>query len=97
MSRVVIRVALDAYDLPYRDKASWAMQLASAADDAAPSLFRVESYAITDTLVHIRMRSDEHVRRLRKRLKDDDAIRRLRTRLADLGGRAEFEIEDETA
>ncbi|MES1197123.1 MAG: hypothetical protein ABUL55_00730 [Pseudomonadota bacterium] len=95
MSRVVIRVALDPSHWRANDKAAWAMHLALAAEMADPSLLAIEGYEITDTLVHIRMRSDEHVKALRKRLRDDDSIKRLRARLADLGGRPDFEIEDE--
>ncbi|MES1158643.1 MAG: hypothetical protein ABUL42_01995 [Terricaulis silvestris] len=95
MSRFVIRVALDPKYWGRNDKAWWASKLASAAEAAAPDLMQVETYEITDTLVNIRMRSDEQMKRLRKRLRDDDAVMRLRARLADLGGRADFEIEDD--
>ncbi|HVY86745.1 MAG TPA: hypothetical protein VG943_16555, partial [Caulobacterales bacterium] len=75
-TRVVIRVALDPLHWRAENKAGWAMQLAAAAEAGAPHLLEIESYEITDTLVHIRMRSDAHVRALRRRLRDDDAIKR---------------------
>lgn len=92
-SNVIIRLALDPFHWRSEDKAGWAMSLAGAVEAAAPPSLRIEAYEIGDTLVHIRLRSHEEPKRLRKLLQDDEGMRRLRSRLADLGARPEIEIE----
>ena len=94
-TRFSVRIALDPDSWWAEDKAGWAMRLAEAADAAAPHIAVVEAVDIGDTLVYIRMRAYERPQRFKKRLRDDDAFKRLRARLADLGGRAEYEIDDD--
>ena len=49
--------------------------------------------ALADTILFVRMRTNQAPARMRKLLREDDALMRLRARLADLGARSEFEIE----
>jgi hypothetical protein len=90
---VTLFLALDPVSWRADDKAGWAYTLISAVEAAAPSLFQVESYEMRDTTIYVHLRTDVPPARLRKLLRDDDALIRLRARLADLGARAEFEIE----
>ena len=92
-NHLTLMLALDPTHWRADDKAGWATSLVGAVDAAAPHLLRVESYELRDTIIYVRMRTDQPRSKIRKLLREDDALRRLRARLADLGARPEFEVE----
>jgi len=97
MSRVTLRLALDPHHWRAEDKAGWALALIGAAEIAAPQILQIDRYEIGDTIVTVHMWSPEPPKRIAKLLRDHESFRRLRTRIADLGARADFDIEDEQA
>lgn len=94
-NHLTLMLALDPLHWRADDKAGWALSLVGAVDAAAPHLLRVESYEMRDTIIYVRMRTDQPRAKMRRLLRESDALRRLRARLADLGARSEFEFETE--
>ena len=90
---VTLMLALDPLDWRADDKARWAMSLVGAVEAAAPQMLQVDAYEIRDTIVFVRMRTNQSPDRMRRFWREDDAMMRLRARLADLGARPELEIE----
>jgi hypothetical protein len=97
MTYVTLRIALDPHHWRAQDKAGWALSLIGMAQVAAPQILHTERYEIGDTLVTVHMWSEEPPKRIAKILRDHESFRRLRTRIADLGARADFDIEGEAA
>ena len=93
-SRVTLTLALDLTHWRRHDRAFWAQTLANAANDAAPHVMHVEGYELGDTLMTVRLKSNRPAKILRKLWRDDDTFLRLRARLADLGARADFDVEE---
>lgn len=93
--RLTLRLALQREHWRRHDQAFWAQTLASAIDEAAPHMMRVDSYELRDMMVIVRARSNRAPKIVRKLLSDDESFLRLRSRLVDLGAQADIEIENE--
>ncbi len=94
-SRVTLNLRLDPGHWRRHDRAFWAQTLAVAADEAAPNLMRVESYELDEAYVVLRLRARLSAREMARRWERDEALQRLRARLFDLGGAAEFAVEED--
>jgi hypothetical protein len=94
-SRVLLTLALDPGHWRRHDRGFWAQVLAGAVDDAAPQLLRVEAYELHDMMMLVRARARRPAKTMKKLLRDDESFMRLRSRLADLGARADIEIEED--
>ena len=77
------------------DRAFWAQTLATAINEAAPDVMRVDTYELSDMMLVVRARANRAPKAMKRLVRDDENFMRLRARLVDLGARAEFEIEDE--
>jgi hypothetical protein len=93
--RILMTLALEPDHWRRHDRAFWAQTLASAVDEAAPHLMRVDSYELQDMMVIVRARSNRASKIVRKLLRDDESFLRLRARLVDLGAQTDIEIEGE--
>ncbi|MBY0564923.1 MAG: hypothetical protein K2P58_12140 [Hyphomonadaceae bacterium] len=94
-SRVTLTLALDLTHWRRHDRAFWAQTLATAANEAAPHVMHVEGYELGDTLMIVRLKSNRPAKVLQRLWRDDDTFLRLRARLADLGARADFEVDED--
>ncbi len=93
-SRVTLTLALDMTHWRRHDRAFWAQTLATAANEAAPALMRVEAYELHDTTIILRLRANASARHLGKLWRDDETFLRLRSRFVDLGAQPEFDVEE---
>lgn len=91
---ITVTLTLDQSHWRRHDRAFWAQVLATAADEAAPEIARVEAYEMHDTVVYVRMLARRSSKQMQKLLRDDERFSRLRSRLVDLGAEPEFEIEE---
>ncbi len=94
-TRLLLTLALEPDHWRRHDRGFWVQALAGAIDDSSPGLMRVDTYELRDMMVLVRVRANRSAKAIKKLMRDDDSFRRLRARLADLGARAEIEIEDE--
>lgn len=92
--RITVTLSLDQTHWRRHDRAFWAQVLASAVDEAAPHLAQVTSYEMQDTVVHVHVLAKRPPKQMKKLLREDERFARLRSRLFDLGGNAEFFVED---
>lgn len=96
-SRILVTLELEAGHWRRHDQGHWAQSLAGAIDDAAPEVMRVETYELRDMIVLVRARANRPPKAFKKMMREDEGFRRLRARLADLGARADIEVEDHAA
>jgi hypothetical protein len=93
-SRITFTLALDTEHWRRHDRAHWAQVLANAVHEAVPHVLQVEGYELSDTMMLVRARANQPAKTVLKLLRTDESFLRLRSRLADLGARADFEIEE---
>jgi hypothetical protein len=91
---IVMTLLLEPGHWRRHDRSYWMQMLASAIDDAAPDVMRVDAYELCDMTLHVRARANRGPKAMMKLLSEDERFRRLRARLIDLGARPEFEVED---
>ena len=93
-SQATIDLELDPDHWRRHDRAFWAQTLAAAADEAAPQIMRVVSYQMEEERVVLRLTARLSARELLRRWDKDEVFQRLRARLFDLGGSAEFIVDE---
>lgn len=90
---LTLALALDPSSWRAHDKLAWASNLINVVETAAPYVWRVEGYELGDTMLYVRLRTNQKRAQMRKLLRHDEKFMRLRVRLADLGARPEFQFE----